>query len=74
MLGCADNGVHYGTGNTFFSLVRATNGKTASGGNGTRIALQRATGLWSKYRANYFGAFVFDPDGNKIDAVTHSAE
>ena len=23
---------------------------------------------------HYFGAFVFDPDGNKIEAVTHSAE
>jgi hypothetical protein len=31
-------------------------------------------GIRPEYGANYFGAFVFDPDGNKIEAVTHSAE
>jgi hypothetical protein len=38
MLECEDSGVHYGTGKTFFSLVVPTNGKAASGGNGTHIA------------------------------------
>jgi hypothetical protein len=33
-----------------------------------------APGIRPQYGANYFGAFVFDPDGNKIEAVTHSAE
>jgi catechol 2,3-dioxygenase-like lactoylglutathione lyase family enzyme len=27
-------------------------------------------GLRPQYSANYYGAFVFDPDGNKIEAVT----
>jgi catechol 2,3-dioxygenase-like lactoylglutathione lyase family enzyme len=26
------------------------------------------------YHANYFGAFVLDPDGNNIEAVCHKAE
>lgn len=32
-----------------------------------------APGLRPKYNAHYYGAFVRDPDGNKIEAVTHSA-
>jgi len=42
-----------------------------------RIALQcggtdaGAPGLRPKYDPNYYGAFVLDPDGNKIEAVTH---
>lgn len=31
-------------------------------------------GLRPDYGANYYGAFVRDPDGNKIEAVTLSAE
>ena len=31
-------------------------------------------GLRPEYHANYYGAFVFDPDGNNIEAVCHSAE
>jgi catechol 2,3-dioxygenase-like lactoylglutathione lyase family enzyme len=30
-------------------------------------------GLRPHYHANYYGAFVFDPDGNNIEAVTHHA-
>lgn len=26
------------------------------------------------YHANYYGAFVFDPDGNNVEAVCHSPE
>ena len=29
-----------------------------------------APGLRPQYGANYYAAFVFDPDGNKIEAVT----
>jgi catechol 2,3-dioxygenase-like lactoylglutathione lyase family enzyme len=29
-----------------------------------------APGLRPQYSATYYGAFVFDPDGNKIEAVT----
>jgi catechol 2,3-dioxygenase-like lactoylglutathione lyase family enzyme len=28
--------------------------------------------LWPQYHTNYYGAFVRDPDGNNIEAVTHS--
>ena len=31
-------------------------------------------GLRPEYDANYFGAFVRDPDGNKIEAMTYSAK
>ena len=30
--------------------------------------------LWPEYHPNYFGAFVRDPDGNNVEAVSHSAE
>ena len=30
-------------------------------------------GLRPHYHANYYGAFVVDPDGNSIEAVCHSA-
>lgn len=32
-----------------------------------------APGLRPEYDANYYGAFLFDPDGNKVEAVTFSA-
>jgi catechol 2,3-dioxygenase-like lactoylglutathione lyase family enzyme len=31
-------------------------------------------GLRPQYHPNYYGAFVFDPDGNNIEAVCHQAE
>lgn len=33
-----------------------------------------APDLRPEYNGNYYGAFVRDPDGNKIEAVTYSAE
>jgi catechol 2,3-dioxygenase-like lactoylglutathione lyase family enzyme len=33
-----------------------------------------APGLRPEYNANYYGAFVRDPDGNKIEAGTYSAK
>ena len=30
--------------------------------------------VWPEYHANYYGAFVRDPDGNNVEAVCHSAE
>jgi catechol 2,3-dioxygenase-like lactoylglutathione lyase family enzyme len=32
-----------------------------------------APGLRAEYHANYYGAFVLDPDGHNVEAVTHSA-
>jgi catechol 2,3-dioxygenase-like lactoylglutathione lyase family enzyme len=31
-------------------------------------------GLWPEYHESYFGAFVRDPDGNNVEAVSHGAE
>ena len=33
-----------------------------------------APGLRPEYHPNYYGAFVFDPDGNNIEAVCHRRE
>ena len=33
-----------------------------------------APGLRPDYHPNYYGAFVFDPDGNNIEAVCHRPE
>lgn len=41
-------------------------------GHGGRDA--GAPGLRPEYDAHYYGAFVFDPDGNKIEAVTYSSK
>ncbi|HEY6481437.1 MAG TPA: VOC family protein [Streptosporangiaceae bacterium] len=27
--------------------------------------------IWPEYHANYYGAFVRDPDGNNVEAVSH---
>ena len=47
-----------------FHQIGLANGGTDGGAPGLRPA----------YDANYFGAFLFDPDGNKIEAVTFSAD
>lgn len=33
-----------------------------------------APGVRPNYDAHYYGAFIYDPDGNKIEAVTFSAQ
>jgi catechol 2,3-dioxygenase-like lactoylglutathione lyase family enzyme len=33
-----------------------------------------APGLRPHYHANYYGAFVLDPDGNNVEAVCHTPE
>jgi catechol 2,3-dioxygenase-like lactoylglutathione lyase family enzyme len=30
--------------------------------------------VWPEYHATYYGAFVRDPDGNNVEAVSHTAE
>jgi catechol 2,3-dioxygenase-like lactoylglutathione lyase family enzyme len=32
-----------------------------------------APGVRPEYHANYYGAFVLDPDGNNVEAVCHAA-
>lgn len=46
-----------------FHLIALEHGGTDAG----------APGLRREYDPNYYGAFVFDPDGNKIEAVTFAA-
>lgn len=29
---------------------------------------------WPEYHADYYGAFVRDPDGNNVEAVCHRAD
>ncbi len=33
-----------------------------------------APGIREMYHPNYYGAFVFDPDGHNIEAVCHKPE
>jgi catechol 2,3-dioxygenase-like lactoylglutathione lyase family enzyme len=30
--------------------------------------------VWPEYHPNYYGAFVRDPDGNNVEAVSHRPE
>ena len=30
--------------------------------------------VWPEYHPNYYGAFVRDPDGNNVEAVSHAEE
>jgi hypothetical protein len=31
-------------------------------------------GVWTHYSARYYAAFVYDPEGNNVEAVFHSPE
>lgn len=62
----AGNGSHVafaaegrGMVDAFYETAMANGGRDAG-----------APGLRPEYDAHYYGAFVFDPDGNKIEAVT----
>jgi catechol 2,3-dioxygenase-like lactoylglutathione lyase family enzyme len=63
------NGVHIAfqapdreTVRRFFEIALANGG-----------ADEGAPGIRANYNANYYAAFVRDPDGNKIEAVTYTA-
>ena len=47
----------------FYKAATAAGGKDNGG-----------PGLRPEYHANYYGAFVLDPDGHNIEAVCHAAE
>lgn len=47
-----------------FYLAALANGGTEDGGPGLR----------TEYHPSYYGAFVRDPDGNKIEACHHASE
>lgn len=64
------NGVHVAFQAKDRAMVRAFH-ETALTHGGTDDG---APGLRPEYDANYYGAFIRDPDGNKIEAVTYSAK
>jgi catechol 2,3-dioxygenase-like lactoylglutathione lyase family enzyme len=64
------NGVHIAFTAADRGMVRAFHAAALVAG-GTDDG---APGLRPEYNANYYGAFVRDPDGNKIEAVTHAPE
>lgn len=47
-----------------FYLAALSNGGVEDGGPGLR----------TEYHPNYYGAFVRDPDGNKVEACHHAAQ
>lgn len=63
------NGVHVAFAARDRSMVRNFH-QTALAHGGSDDG---APGLRPEYDANYYGAFVRDPDGNKIEAVTFAA-
>ena len=71
----SETALHYGASDIVFSLEtpietvrRFYDTAIANGG-----ADEGAPGIREKYNANYYGAFVRDLDGNKIEAVTYTA-
>lgn len=88
-------GIHYGTGEILFSLLKPANEGRATPGNGTHVAFiaidrsmvdrfhalaiegggrsNGAPGIRSEYDAHYYAAFVEDPDGNRIEALSWAA-
>ncbi|WP_244495130.1 VOC family protein [Bosea sp. Root483D1] len=63
-----------------FSVETPVDGKPATPENGVHIALAHggrdagAPVLRPEYDGHDYGAFIFDPDGNKIEAVTYSSK
>jgi catechol 2,3-dioxygenase-like lactoylglutathione lyase family enzyme len=49
--------------NAFYSVAMSMGGRD----NGP-------PGIRAMYHPNYYGAYVFDPDGNNVEAVCHNAE
>jgi catechol 2,3-dioxygenase-like lactoylglutathione lyase family enzyme len=69
-LGTPQTGVHLAFAATDREQVRRFHAAAlASGGKDNG-----APGVRAHYHANYYGAFVFDPDGNNIEAVCHLPE
>lgn len=85
LLRSSNRSADYGVSSILFSIETPVDGKRASSGNGTVNAFYHAAlanggidagapGVRPNYDAHYYGAFVFDPDGNKIEAVTRSSK
>ena len=69
-MGPAQTGIHVAFVAADRAQVRAFHAAALSAGgrdNG-------APGLRPHYHPDYYGAFVFDPDGNNVEAVCHAPE
>ena len=68
--GSACSGVHIAfTAETRAQVVQFYQAALKAGGRDNG-----APGVRPHYHENYYGAFVFDPDGNNIEAVCHKPE
>ena len=65
----ADSGVHICLRVREIAAVDAFHAAALAGGG----ASDGAPGLRAKYHENYYAAFIRDPDGNRIEAVTFIA-
>ena len=65
----AGNGVHIAFQAPDRQTVRRFHSAAMANGGSD----EGAPGIRENYNANYYGAFVRDPDGNKIEAVTYTA-
>lgn len=66
----AGNGVHIAFAVSSRDIVDAFHAAAMENGGSD----EGAPGLRPHYHPNYYGAYVRDPDGNKIQAVCHRAE
>lgn len=66
----AGNGAHVAFLAPNRAAVRAFHAAALANGGSD----EGAPGLRPHYHANYYGAYVRDPDGNKLQAVCHRAE
>src|SRR4051812_41336114 len=84
--GCSDiqfsletpaNGAPASVGNGVHVAFQAPDRETVRRFHATALALggtdEGAPGIRANYNAHYYAAFVRDPDGNKIEAVTMTA-
>ena len=73
----SDKAAHFGSSDIMFSLETPINGLPARRFHESAIANgaidEGAPGIRKNYNANYYSAFVRDPDGNKIEVVTFTA-
>ena len=66
----ADSGVHICLRASDAAMVDAFHAAALAGGGSS----DGAPGLRAQYHENYYAAFIRDPDGNRIEAVTFVAK
>jgi catechol 2,3-dioxygenase-like lactoylglutathione lyase family enzyme len=58
----------------FTAADRATVRAFFDAGVAAGAEVLHAPTLWPQYHAHYYGAFLRDPDGNNVEAVSHGAD